>query len=171
MTTDELEEVLMSLGGVFDGEEQVDELSHALQCAHLAQMARTSDELIAAALFHDVARSPVVARDYPNVAHEIAGAAWLLPRFGERVAQLVRAHVAAKLHLLATQPGYKDILSRESVKSAAHQGPPPPAELLVQPWWEDALRLRRFDDAAKDPNALLPDPQELLMIVRALKVS
>lgn len=167
---EELEEVLMSLAFVTDGDEPIDELSHALQCAANAQAAKASRDLIAASLFHDVARSPLVKRQFPGVGHEIAAEAWLRPRLGDHVAWLAGAHVAAKMHLLATEPGYLALLSSQSVASATHQGAAIRAELLGHPWWPDALRLRRFDDAAKKRNVPLPDPKELLAIVRPLLV-
>jgi hypothetical protein len=42
------------------------------------------------------------------------------------------------------------------------------AELTKESSWRDALRLRRWDDAAKRPDLERPDPAELLAIVRPL---
>jgi predicted HD phosphohydrolase len=165
---DELEAALMSLDGVIDGLEPVDELSHALQCAGLARVANASRELVAAALFHDIARSPVVASAFPGVGHERAGARWLEPRLGPVIAWLVGSHVAAKLYLLEHDPGYADLLSEESRKSAIDQRAPELAELSRDSSWPDALRLRRWDDEAKRPDVELREPSELLAIVRPL---
>jgi predicted HD phosphohydrolase len=164
----ELEAALMSLDGLVDGLEPVDELSHALQCAQLAGAENASRELIAAALFHDVARSPMVAQEFPGMAHERAGASWLEPRLGPVVAWFVGAHVAAKLYLLEHDPGYAALLSEESRKSAIGQRAPELAELSRDISWPEALLLRRWDDAAKRPDAELPDPAELLAIVRPI---
>jgi gamma-butyrobetaine dioxygenase len=165
---DELESALMSLDGVFAGLEPVDELSHALQCAQLARAENAPRELVAAALFHDVARAPMVASAFPGVAHERAGAMWLEPRLGREVAWLVGAHVAAKLYLLEHDPGYAALLSDESRKSAIGQRAPALAELTRGSSWPLALRLRRWDDQAKRRDAELVDPSELLAIVRPL---
>jgi len=168
MAYDELEEVLMSLDGVFDDDEPVDELSHALQCAGHAQRAGAAPALIAASLFHDVARSPLVSGDFPDLPHEVTAAEWLRPRLGEQVAWLAGAHVAAKVYLLAIEPGYAQRLSGASMRSAELQRASSiPSD---HPWWPDALRLRRWDDAAKLPNARTPEPSELLGIVRALRI-
>src|SRR5580698_7993498 len=110
-TTTELIAVLDSLSGVFDGEEVVDEYHHALQCAQQARSRGADDEIVTAALLHDVARSPLVRVDYPDVEHEIAASKWLTPRFGDRVAWLAHAHVAAKIYLVANEVGYEDGLS------------------------------------------------------------
>lgn len=165
---DDLESALLSLDGVVDGLEPVDELSHALQCAQLARAANAPLELVAAALFHDVARAPMVALAYPGMPHEQAGAKWLEPRLGRVVARLVGAHVAAKLYLLEHDPGYAALLSEESRQSAIGQLAPELDDLVREPMWPDAVRLRRLDDAAKRPDVELPNVSELLALVRPL---
>lgn len=166
--SDDIEEILMSLAGVVDGDEPVDELSHALQCAGHALAASASPAIVAAALFHDVARSPLVACEFPGVPHEVAAATWLRPVFGERVAWLAGAHVGAKLHLLDNDPGYRDSLTEESVQSSVSQRSSSAGLPQDNPWRLDALQLRHWDDAAKDPAAALPDPRDVLRITRTL---
>lgn len=158
--------VLAELRGTYDGGEAVDELSHALQCATLAAEAGAPAELVAAALLHDVGRHPAIAgsgRATPHqiagsgraTPHEIAGARWLRPRFGQKVAWLVMAHVPAKVYLVRDDPTYLSSLSAVSAASLAHQTGHHPAlgRLAVHPFWEDALQVRRWDDAAKVPGA------------------
>ena len=78
-----------------------------------------------------------------------------MPRFGARVGWLAWAHVAAKRHLAAVDPEYAAALTATSVASLAEQGGPRiDPEFANHPWCEDALRLRRYDDAAKDPAAV-----------------
>jgi predicted HD phosphohydrolase len=165
---DELEVVVTSLDGVFDGEEPVDELSHALQCARHALDARADVELVVAALLHDVARSPIVSALFPDMPHEFAAAAWLLPRFGERVAWVVGAHTVAKVYLIETEPGYAARLSTESRKSAVAQREIPREDFVANRWWPDALQLRRWDDAAKEPGVQLIEIDAMLHLVRPL---
>ena len=75
-------------------------------------------------------------------------------RFGDRVGWLAGAHVAAKRYLVATDPDYATTLSDVSMDSLHHQGGAGVDPSFVEhPWWPDALRLRRYDDAAKDPRA------------------
>jgi predicted HD phosphohydrolase len=168
---DELEAVLYSLAGVIDGEEPVDELTHSLQCAGHAGAADAAPYLVAAALLHDVAHSPLLASEYTGVPHDVAAAAWLLPRFGERVAWLAGAHVAAKIYLIEHEPGYRDRLSSESVKSAIVQSGTARVDFVGHRWGAEALQLRRFDDLAKDPLAERPDPEALLEIIRPLRIA
>src|SRR5438552_1043082 len=72
---------------------------------------------------------------------------------GMRVSFLVRAHADAKRYLCAADPGYYDTLSPGSKHTLALQGGIMTADEAVsvatQPWWPDALRLRRWDDEAK----------------------
>jgi len=162
--------VLASLSEVVDGDEPVDELSHALQCAGQALAAGVSGELVAAALLHDVGRAPAVRSQYPGLPHEIAGARWLAERTSAKVAWLVEAHVPAKVYLVQTDPEYAGVLSPESVASLRKQRGHHRDldELARHPWWPEALDLRRWDDKAKVPGGPAPSVDEVL---GALKVA
>ena len=95
----------------------------------------------------------------------VAAREWLTPRFGARVGWLAGAHVAAKQYLVATEPGYADGLSATSTLSLQAQGGPDVcAEMVTHPWWPDALRLRTYDDAAKDPGAASVSIDEVMEI-------
>jgi predicted HD phosphohydrolase len=155
----EVGQVLVSMRGVFDGVEPVDELDHALQCAGHALAAGEDDGLVVACLLHDVARSPLLPQDGD---HERVAAQWLAPRFGERVAWLAGAHVAAKVHLVATDPSY--VLSEESRRSLAFQQQPP-EHWLTDPLWPEAVRLRSYDDRAKVVGAKAPSLMDALAVV------
>jgi predicted HD phosphohydrolase len=148
----ELEALLHSLHGVWD-EESVDELDHALQAAARAIDDGADDELVLAAALHDLAHSPLFG-DVAAGRHDMVARDWLTPRFGDRVGWLAGAHVAAKRYLVATDPDYATTLSDVSIDSLHHQGGAGVDPAFVEhPWWPDALRLRRYDDAAKDPRA------------------
>jgi predicted HD phosphohydrolase len=147
---EEVAVLLHSLHGVWD-EESVDELDHALQAAARAIDDGADDELVLAAALHDLAHSPLFG-DVATGRHDTVARNWLTPRFGERVGWLAGAHVAAKRFLVATDPGYAVTLSDVSVDSLHHQGGAGVDTSFVEhPWWPDALRLRRYDDAAKVP--------------------
>lgn len=145
--------VLASLRGVWD-EELVDEWDHAMQAAALAIDDGADDELVLAAALHDIGHSPLIGG--PHVPdHSGLAAEWITPRFGARVGWLAAAHVAAKRYLVATEPGYAEGLSETSVASLADQGGAAiDADFAAHQWHRDALRLRRYDDAAKDPTAV-----------------
>ena len=67
----------------------------------------------------------------------------------------VRLHVAAKRYLCATEPGYLGLLSAEPVRTLVWQGgpmkPDERAAFEALPHARDAVAVRRWDDAAKDP--------------------
>lgn len=157
----DLADILLSLRGVWD-EVTVDELDHALQSAARAMDDGADDELVLAAALHDIAHSPLLPA---GAAHDLLAREWLTPRYGERVGWLAGAHVAAKRYLAATVPGYQ--LSATSEQSLVHQGGAAVDPAVVgHPWWPDALRLRHYDDAAKDPGAPGATVEQILEIAR-----
>ena len=140
------------------GGELIDQRAHALQCALLADGG--SDELVAAALLHDVGYSRPVRKSFPHLAHEESAARYLRPLLGDVVAALVAAHVSAKRYLVRVDASYGARLSAASVSSLRAQGgPASDAEAAgweSLPWWPDAVSLRRFDDEAKVVGAVTP---------------
>ena len=163
---DVVEEILAacrSMAGLpYDGE-PVDQLQHALQTAALARDENADDELLVAALLHDIARAPAVAgimRDAPDHHHGELGSAWLTPRVGPEVAWLAEQHVAAKRYLVAVDHEYRAALSPTSLETLADQGGAMDAAEVAEvercPAWSRAVRLRRWDDLAKDPDKVVP---------------
>lgn len=162
-TVEEIITACRSMGGLpYDGE-PVDQLEHALQCAHLAQRGGGDREFVVAALLHDIARAPAVAGiqyDGPKEHHGETGARWLEPRVGPRVAWLAEQHVAAKRYLVATDSAYKDKLTEVSARTLIAQGGEMTDEEVrafrTNPDWELALWLREIDDEGKVPGADVP---------------
>ena len=145
--------------------EPVTQASHMLQAAALARAARAPAPLVAAALLHDVGHftSAISGRDLMRGTgnrHSAAGADWLAQWFGQEVTEPVRLHVAAKRYLCAVEPGYLAALSPASLCTLGVQGgamdADERAEFEAHPLACPALRLRRWDDAAKDPAAAPP---------------
>src|SRR5262245_20302558 len=150
--------------GMYFGE-AVTETEHALQSAHLAETAGAGNELIAAALLHDIGHllhglGEDIAEQGIDGRHEEGGAAWLARYFGPAVAEPVRLHVAAKRYLCAVDPVYHAALSAASRRSLELQGGPFSREearrFEREPFWEAAVALRRWDDAAKVPGLAVP---------------
>jgi phosphonate degradation associated HDIG domain protein len=145
--------------------EPVTQAAHMLQAAALAEAAGAGPELTAAALLHDVGHFTGPLSGHELMAgrdnqHSEAGAAWLARWFGPGVTEPVRLHVAAKRYLCAVEPGYLAALSPASQHTLQVQGGPMDAVQAAgfegNPWCTAALRLRRWDDAAKDPVAIVP---------------
>ncbi|MEU1597022.1 HD domain-containing protein [Streptomyces sp. NPDC005708] len=157
LTGEELTALVEGLAGLPYGGEAVDQRTHALQRAWLASEAGADDELVVAAALHDIGRARPVRAEHPGLPHELAGAEFARSRLGERAAWVIAQHVPAKRYLVATDPAYHALLSPASVASLKVQGGPMDehevAEFAAHPLVADAVALRRWDDAAKDPDA------------------
>ena len=157
------------LGADRYGGEEVTQLTHALQCATFAQQSGASDDLVAAALLHDIGHL-VNPKDEGatlrgiDAAHETVGAGYLARWFGPAVTAPIAQHVAAKRYLCQAEEGYFARLSDESVRSLAVQGGPfteTEAEaFLARPYAADAVALRRWDELAKDPEMKTPSLED-----------
>lgn len=148
-------------GGDYLGE-AVTMAQHMCQAGTLAELAGAGDALVAAALLHDVGHvhGEVSGRDLMSGTdnrHSDTGAAWLSQWFGTPVTEPVRLHVAAKRYLCAVDPAYVGTLSAASLYTLGVQGGPlDDAQVRAfeaEPFHADAVAVRRWDDAAKDPAA------------------
>jgi predicted HD phosphohydrolase len=164
--------VLEALAAIYEGRagrpyglSRVNQRLHAVQAGWLARGQGGTPAFVVAALLHDVGHRVHDLGEHPAAhgvddLHEAVGAAWLARLFGPSVVEPVRLHVAAKRWLCANEPGYAARLTRDSVESLALQGGPMStgecAAFERQPYWRDAVALRRIDDAAKDPDGPRP---------------
>jgi [1-hydroxy-2-(trimethylamino)ethyl]phosphonate dioxygenase len=157
--------------------EPVSQLEHALQAAWSATGAGSRPALVAAALLHDIGHllhdlGEDAADQGVDTRHEEAGYHWLRARFGPAVAEPVHLHVAAKRYLCRVDPDYYALLSPASVHSLALQGGPfneqQAREFEQLRWYHDAVRLRRWDDAAKQPGLPVPSLEEYCVLLDAL---
>jgi phosphonate degradation associated HDIG domain protein len=144
----------------------VNQLQHALQAAALAETDDAPPATVLACLLHDVGHMIHRLGDNPagrgvDDVHEQLGADWLAERFSREVSEPVRLHVAAKRYLCTMEPDYFGKLAPDSVRSLELQGGLMSAQeaeaFRAQPLHAEAVRLRRFDEAAKDPGATTPD--------------
>ena len=148
------------------GSEQVSQLQHALQCAVFAKRQGAGSAMIAAALLHDLGHiidhQPMPESDNQNLddAHEQRAYQWIKSNFGKSVADPVRLHVAAKRYLCTVEPEYLAKLSPASLKSFHDQGGLMSNDELEsfrdEPYCQEALVLRRWDDLAKDEQKEIP---------------
>lgn len=156
-TVDDVFAMLAERGGARYGNERVSVLAHSLQCGLLAREAGASPALVTAALLHDFGHilhdREMAAAEGVDMVHEELGAKWLSRLFGDEVTTPIRLHVPAKRYLCAVEPAYFDGLSAGSVRSLELQGgpfsPEEAAAFIAIPHAEEAVLLRRWDDAAK----------------------
>src|SRR3954464_11572931 len=156
----------------------VNQLQHALQAAALAEADDAPPATVLACLLHDVGH--MIHRLRANPAgrggadlHEQLGADWLAQRFGREVSEPVRLHVAAKRYLCTVEPDYFGKLAPDSVRRLELQGGLMSAQEVeafrAEPLHAEAVRLRRFDEAAKDPRAVTPDFDHYLRHVESCR--
>ncbi|MCE7981243.1 MAG: HDIG domain-containing protein [Caldilinea sp. CFX5] len=163
---DEVLGLLAGPGSTLYYGEGVTQLAHALQCAKCAAAVTDDAEVILAALLHDIGHicdpaAEQMAADIGIVDHEGIGAQFLLERgFSPKIADLVRAHVAAKRYLVATNATYAAQLSPASTATLKHQGGPmSPAEVAAfesDPLFTTKLRMRSWDEMGKEPDTITP---------------
>ncbi len=138
---------------------------HMLQGAVLAEREKAPEELVTAALLHDIGHytsefGPMSLGDEHNNFHDEAGAKVLGAFFPPVVTECVRLHVAAKRYLCATDPSYYGKLSEASKHTLSLQGGPmnagEVAEFRKNPHHQDAVRVRIWDDGGKQPDMRTP---------------
>lgn len=157
---------LFAVHGSSNYDEGVTLEDHSLQTAALAVVEAADEELVVAALLHDLGHLlQARARGNENYLatdwdHDVVAAEWLRPHFVQRIVEAVGQHVAAKRWLCATDPTYVAGLSAASVASLASQGGPfTPADANAWvrfPGADDAIRLRRWDDNGKVAGLNIP---------------
>lgn len=145
--------------------EDVTMSQHMLQAAQLAEEAHASDEIIVAALLHDIGH---YTNEFPEDAleqgvnnfHDEAGAAVMQSHFPDSIINCIRYHVDAKRYLCATDAAYYDGLSDASKQSLALQGGPMSADERTAfeslPDLAEIVQVRRWDDLAKDTKRTTP---------------
>lgn len=145
--------------------EAVTMAEHMLQGAMQAEREGASEELVAAALLHDIGHftsefGTMSLGDVRDNYHEEAGAAVLAPFFPPVIAECVRLHVPAKRYLCATDKAYHDRLSEASKHTLKLQGGPMSAAEVAaferNPFHREAVRVRIWDDEGKRPGVRTP---------------
>ena len=156
---DEIIATLHLLGTMKSSEShEFSELDHGLQTtALLVAVAPDDDELLVAGLVHDIAH-PWDGPGQPK--HAIMGADAVRQVLGERVASLVAGHVPAKRWLVTNDPAYQRQLSADSVTTLVAQGGVMSVDEVRSfeslDDYHCMIALRRADDGAKVPGALVP---------------
>ncbi len=143
--------------------EQVTQISHAVQAGWFAREWGYDDELVLAAFLHDIGHLVPLAQagqTYQTMgnlgmeAHDHWGETYLHSKgFSARIVATVRNHVAAKRYLCHVDPAYFEELSEASRQTLGYQGGPmdaaEAAAFAADPFFDDSIRIRRVDEAAK----------------------
>lgn len=161
----DIESLFREHGHIEYSGEPVSQLEHALQAAHRAEQEGAEDALVTAAFLHDLGHLLNRLGDTPSAhglddQHQYFAIPFLRPLFPAAVVEPIRLHVDAKRALCALEPDYYERLSEDSKRSLALQGGIFSREqtqaFLAKPHARDAIRVRRWDDAAKVPGEPTP---------------
>ncbi len=145
--------------------EPVSQLEHALQTAQRAEREGAGDELVTAALLHDLGHLLNDQGESPSLRgiddlHQFYALPFLRGLFGDEVLAPIKWHVDAKRYLCATRADYWGALSADSKRSLELQGGVFSAgqagRFIAQPHAADAVRLRLWDDLAKEAGRATP---------------
>ena len=145
--------------------EPVTQLEHALQTAHFAEQSEANDALVTACLLHDLGHLLNHQGETPTLrgiddTHQYFALPFLRGLFPDAVLDAIKLHVDAKRYLCRVDTGYYDRLSADSKRSLALQGgvfePAAATAFIAQPGAHDAVRLRQWDDLAKQADLATP---------------
>ena len=183
LKTDEVINFILDLFARRGAEEYMGEpvsmAQHMEQSAACAVADGADDELVIAALLHDIGH---FVGDFPIDAlengidnlHEASGAQFLTLYFPAAVTEPIRLHVAAKKYLCAVNASYRQHLSAASIQSLEVQGGPMSdaevAEFEANPYHQSAVKARLYDDDGKiaglhiKPVAAYRDKLESLLV-------
>ena len=165
LTLLDIEHLFEERGGEQYSGEPVTQLQHALQTAALGEAEGASDALVTAALLHDLGHLLHDLGDTPSMrglddVHQYRALPFLRGLFDDDVLDAIKLHVDAKRYLCATRPAYHANLSDDSKRSLLLQGgifsADEAAKFIAQPGAQDAVRLRQWDDLAKDADSVTP---------------
>lgn len=175
LTLDDIALLFARKGSAQYSGEPVTQREHALQCAWLAEQSGADDELITAALLHDLGHLLNDQGESPTLrgvddVHQFYALPFLRGLFSDRVLDAIRWHVDAKRYLCAVRPHYFEGLSEDSRRSLQLQGGVFTAEeaqeFLQRPHAHDAVRVRLWDDLAKQADFTTPSMAHYLARAR-----
>ena len=165
LTFADIERLFEERGGEQYSGEPVTQLQHALQTAALGEAEGASDALVTAALLHDLGHLLHDLGETPSLrgvddVHQYRALPFLRGLFPDEVLDAIKLHVDAKRYLCAARRGYHSSLSADSKRSLLLQGgifsAEEAARFIAQPGAEGAVKLRLWDDLAKDADKATP---------------
>jgi phosphonate degradation associated HDIG domain protein len=165
--TDEIFALLQRRGQEDYFGEPVSQIEHAFQCAQLAEAEGYGEEVILAALLHDIGHICALPgeEEMPGLGilrHEQVGAFYLRKwGFSEKICRLVEGHVQAKRYLTFKDNDYYEHLSDASRQTLKLQGGKMDAEeaeaFETNFLFEMMVKMRLWDEAGKEIGKPLPD--------------
>jgi predicted HD phosphohydrolase len=170
------ETIINEVFALYEKNEPELNLGHVSQAAALAEEEGFEDEVILAAFFHNIGH--LCTKDietknelgFDSLDQERLGADFLRERgFSERVASLVESNVIAQRYLSYKYPEYYNHLSEaDQITLELHGGrmtSKEAADFELNPDADVFLRLRYWDDKAKEISRQLPDIRHIKLLM------
>src|SRR5437773_10996111 len=161
----DIEKLFRDHGHIAYSGEDVTQLEHALQAAHLAERDDAPMELVTAAFLHDLGHLLNRQGASPTERgiddqHQYFAIPFIRELFRPAVVEAIPLHVDAKRALCALEPEYYESLSEDSKRSLTLQGGifsrQETEAFLGKPFAENAMKVRRWDDRAKVAGEVTP---------------
>ena len=155
--------------------EKVTIAEHMIQSAMMAEKTKSKDTLICSCLLHDyghfILEDPdELVREKKDGKHEDVGYEYLKKYFKEEIVEPIKNHVLAKRYLARNQK-YFNLLSPASITSLKLQGglmSDDEAQTFEKnKYFKDSIKLRRFDEAAKNEGVKIKDIIEYKSLLQA----
>lgn len=171
LSLDDITQLLATRGSQQYGREEVSQLEHARQCAQWAEKSGEAPATVVAALLHDLGHllAPRGDASEQDDLHQYMVIPFLRGLLPDAVLEPIRLHVDAKRYLCTMESGYWETLSPASQHSLLLQGGPfshqEAMRFAAQPFAQEAIRLRRYDDHAKVPGLATPELAHYLVLM------
>ena len=155
--------------------EKVTIAEHMIQSAMIAEKTKSKDTLICSCLLHDYGHFILddpdeLVREKKDGKHEDVGYKYLKKYFKEEIVEPIKNHVLAKRYLARDQK-YFNLLSPASITSLKLQGglmSDDEAQTFEKnKYFKDSIKLRRFDEAAKNEGVKIKDIIEYKSLLQA----
>ena len=155
--------------------EKVTIAEHMIQSAMIAEKTKSKDTLICSCLLHDYGHFILddpdeLVREKKDGKHEDVGYEYLKKYFKEEIVEPIKNHVLAKRYLARDQK-YFNLLSPASITSLKLQGglmSDDEAQIFEKnKYFKDSIKLRRFDEAAKNEGVKIKDIIEYKSLLQA----
>ena len=155
--------------------EKVTIAEHMIQSAMIAEKTKSKDTLICSCLLHDYGHFILddpdeLVREKKDGKHEDVGYEYLKKYFKEEIVEPIKNHVLAKRYLARDQK-YFNLLSPASITSLKLQGglmSDHEAQTFEKnKYFKDSIKLRRFDESAKNEGVKIKDIIEYKSLLQA----
>ena len=155
--------------------EKVTIAEHMIQSAMMAEKTKSKDTLICSCLLHDYGHFILddpdeLVREKKDGKHEDVGYEYLKKYFKEEIVEPIKNHVLAKRYLARDQK-YFNLLSPASITSLKLQGglmSDDEAQTFEKnKYFKDSIKLRRFDESAKNEGVKIKDIIEYKSLLQA----